>query len=119
MGYDTFGPTLRTMIEDIAERTEGDLTSEYARGQLELTADMYAIPGVETGIRVDQIRALVDEARYEQILALRNQEDERERRKTKVVAEEKLIDAANTLIDCDVTMDEITGLLKSEFGEGY
>lgn len=53
--------TLWNLLGLVNDRTEG-LTGdnmEYERGQLELLADMFPIPGVDTRTRVDQLRRII------------------------------------------------------------
>lgn len=110
--------TLDDMLIDIVDRTEGELDSEYARGQLELTADMFGIPGVETGIRVEQVKAMVRQKEAD-ILAEEELRRAEERTQATHDARNKLIDAANDLINYDYTIDEMVEFLRDEFGAGY
>lgn len=50
-------PSYVDCLTILLDRTEGEFDSEYARGQLEMVADAWAIEGVETGVRMDQIMA--------------------------------------------------------------
>lgn len=51
-------PTYREAIEDVRERCEPhdeNRASEYIRGMINLIADLWAIPGMDTGTRMDQV----------------------------------------------------------------
>lgn len=50
----SYHDALRIIADDTEVFTSGN--AEYERGQLELVADLFARPGVERGVRVEEVR---------------------------------------------------------------
>ena len=56
--------TYQESLDVINQRCEGNFDgehSEYARGMIELVADLFAVPGMDTSTRMDEIRRDLDE----------------------------------------------------------